>query len=203
MRSFNMEVSKKENGAYVKQGDVTVFYPTLDEMGLDVQPTKFVKQDKDGKDIEAADGFPLYSDEKVQYVFDAVLAAVKASARNKLVSGTVTLKPDNKIAETIEELIAAAERNGAALALRREFFSALKDALPTVAAGKSQAFYAQLYDIIQNVKGIAAQSPARKALINQTVADFAATLSEEKLTAYARIIASIEEQLDAASELPE
>lgn len=192
MKSFVMEVSKKENGAYVKQGDVTVFYPLLSEMGVAVEPKETDKE-----------GFPVYEDEKVQYVFDAMLAAVKAAARNKLVSGTVELKPDNKIAETIEELLATGERSGAALALRREFFSALKDALPTVAAGKSQAYYAQLYDIIQNVKGIAAQSPARKALINTTVADFAATLSEEKLTAYGRILASIDEQINAESELPE
>lgn len=190
MRVFNMEVSKKENGAYVKQGEVQVFYPTLDEMGFDVQP----KEDD-------ADGFPVYADERVQAVFDSLLAWVKASARNKLQTGTANLKDGNKIAETVEELLATTERNGAALQLRREFFQDLKAFLPSL--GKSQAYNAQLYDIISNVKGISAQSEARKALISTTVGDFAATLDEAKLNAYSRIFGQIEEQIEAASELPD
>ena len=190
MKSFNMEVSKKENGAYVLQGAVSVFYPLLDEMGIAIEPEKFDD-----------DGFPSYADERVQYLFDAMLAAVKASARNKLVSGTVELKDGNKIAESVEELLATGERSGAALALRREFFAAVKDYLPSL--GKSQAYVAQLYDIISNVKGISAQSAARKGLISETVAGFAATLDAVKLDAYARIFNQIEEQLEAESELPE
>ena len=40
MKSYQMEVSKKENGAYVAQGKIEVFYPMLDELGLNVQPEK-------------------------------------------------------------------------------------------------------------------------------------------------------------------
>jgi DNA-binding ferritin-like protein (Dps family) len=185
-----MEVSKKENGAYVKQGEVEVFYPLLNEMGIPVEADKMDDE-----------GFPVYADEKVQYVFDSMLAYVKSAARNKLVSGTVQLKEGNKIAETIEELLATGERSGAALALRREFFATLKDFLPSL--GKSAAYCAQLYDIISNVKGISAQSAARKALVGDTVAAFAATLAEDKLNAYVRILKSIEEQIEAVSELPD
>jgi hypothetical protein len=192
MKSFQMEVSKKDKdkGEYVKQGEVKVFYPLLSELGINADPVK-----------EDEDGFPVYSDERVQYVFDAVLASVKASARNKLVSGTVELKPDNKIAETVEDLLASGERSGAALAIRREFFSALKDYLPSL--GKSQAYCAQLYDIISNVKGLSAQSSARKALVGEVVAGFAAQLAEDKLAAYNRTLVQIEENLQAVSELPE
>ena len=105
MKSYKMEVSKKENGAYVKQGDIVIFYPLLSELGLNVEPTK-----------DDEEGFPIYSDEKVQYVFDAVLAAVKAQARNRLVSGTATLKPGLSIASTVEELIESGGNKGDALA---------------------------------------------------------------------------------------
>ncbi len=190
MKSFKMEVNKKENNAYVKKGEVEVFYPLLAEMGVAIEPEKMDEE-----------GFPIYADEKVQYVFDAVLAAVKASARNRLVSGTVELKEGNKIAETIEELLATGDRNGVALAMRREFFAALKDYLPSL--GKSQAYCAQLYDIISNVKGISAQSAARKTLVNEVVSGFAAKLEAPKLEAYTRILLQINEQIEAVSELPD
>ena len=194
MKSITMEVSKKENGAYVKVGDVEVFYPLLNELGINIEAT--------GEDDK---GFATYEDERVQYVYDAVVAAVKASARNKLVSGTVELKDGNKIAETIEELLAAGERSGAALALRREFFADLKAFMPTsaVCAGKSQAFVAGLFDLIQNVKGICNQSPARKNLINEVIAGLIGSLTAEKLAKYERTLAQIAEQVEAVSELPD
>ena len=107
MKSYNMEVSKKIDGAYVSQGKVEVSYPLLSELGFAVEPEKFDD-----------DGFPVYKDEKAQYVFDAVLAAVKAAglvetlqskgpftvfapvndAFENLPAGTVEtlLKPENK-----------------------------------------------------------------------------------------------------------
>lgn len=190
MQSYEMKVSKKENGAYVEVGSVEVYYPLLSELGIDIEPS--------GKDD---DGFPTYADERVQYAFDAVMAAVKASARNKLVSGTVEFKEGNKIAETVEELLAAGERSGAALALRREFFADFKAFLPSL--GKSQAFAAGLYDIVSNVKGICNQSGKRKELISATVGDFAGKLDAEKLAKYERILSQIAEQCEAESELPD
>ena len=40
MKSYQMEVSKKENGAYVAQGKIEVFYPLLNELGLNVEAEK-------------------------------------------------------------------------------------------------------------------------------------------------------------------
>lgn len=205
MRIYQMEVGKKEDGATIKVGEVAVYYPLLSELGLAIDPASYESFDKEGKTVvatvETAGAFPVYADEKVQYVFDAVLAAVKASARNKLLKGTVELKPDNKIAETVEELLATAERSGAALAARREFLSDLKAFLPSL--GKSQAYTAQLYDIISNVKGICVQSTARKALISDVVGQFAGKLDAEKLGKYERILGQIAEQVEAESELPD
>ena len=77
MKSYNMEVSKKVDGAYVSQGKVEVSYPLLSELGFAIEPDSFDN-----------DGFPIYKDEKAQYVFDAILAAVKAAARTWSRCGT-------------------------------------------------------------------------------------------------------------------
>jgi hypothetical protein len=188
MQSYKMEVSKKEDKAYVKVGEVEVFYPLLSELGLTVEPT--------GKDEE---GFPTYADEKVQYVFDAVLAAVKATARNRLVSGTATLKPDNTIADTIEALLATGERSGEALKQRREYFNSFKAWLPST--GKSAAWCLGMFDIITNVKNIPYQSPTRKATVKDLVAQHAATLDAESVAKWERVMTQIDENCTAADPL--
>ena len=44
MQSYKMEVSKKENGAYVRQGEIEVFYPVLSELGLSVEAEQSVEE---------------------------------------------------------------------------------------------------------------------------------------------------------------
>jgi len=188
MQSYVMKVSKKEDGEYKEVGEVTVFYPLLSEMGIAVEPA--------GKDEE---GFPTYADERVQYVFDAVLAAVKATARNRLQSGTATLKEGNTIAETVEALLATGERSGEALKTRREYFASFKAWLPSL--GKAAAFNTAVYDIVSNVKNIQYQTAKRKANILQLITDHAASLSAEDATRFERIIVQIGEACETAEEL--
>lgn len=188
MRSYKMEVSKKENGAYVKQGEVEVFYPTLEEMGIDIPST--------GDDEE---GFPLYADERVQWVSDAVLAAVRAKARNKLVSGTATLKDGLSIASTVEELIAEAERSGEALANRREAIKALVAFVP--AAGKSAAVQAWVAEQCKNLAGIQFQSAARKQLLTDIAEAFASSLTPEQASKFSRFLIALTEAASAVASL--
>lgn len=190
MQSYKMVVSKKENGAYVEVGKVDVFYPTLDEMGLAVEPS--------GKD---EDGFPTYADEKVQYVFDAVLAAVKASARNKLVTGTAELKEGNKIADTVEELLATGQRGGEALETRRAFLTAFKAWLPSL--GKSAGFNTGIYDLVSSTKNLPYMSDARKKAVLGYVTSFASTLATDDVVKYTRILTQIDELCSAVDPLLE
>lgn len=189
MKSYNMEVSKKENGAYVKQGQVAVFYPLLNEMGLNIEAQK-----------EDDEGFPVYEDAKVQYVFDAVLAAVKAAARNKLVSGTVQLKDGCKIAETVAELIEGGGGNkGDALAAVREFLAAFKAWLPST--GKKEAVIAAIYDLAANRKGLALQPADKKTKFAVYLADFAETLDEAQAERFSRPLLSLQECCEAGDAL--
>lgn len=190
MQSYIMEVSKKENNAYVKVGEVTVFYPLLSELGFNVEPS--------GKDEE---GFPTYADERVQYAFDAVMAAVKAAARNKLFPQSATLKDGNKIAETVEELLASGSRSGEALETRRAFLAAFKAWLPSL--GKPAAFNAAMADLVTSMKNLPYMSAERKAAVNKYVAEFAASLSPELLAKFERILTQIDELCSAADPLLE
>ena len=183
-----MEVSKKENGAYVKQGDIEIFYPLLSELGLNVEPTK-----------NDEEGFPIYSDEKVQYVFDAVLAAVKAQARNRLVSGTATLKPGLSIASTVEDLLESGGNKGDALAAIREFLAAFKDWLPKT--GKSEKVQAAVYELARNKASVALQSDDKKAKFAVYLAGFAETLTTEQVARFSRPLLALNEACEAGDAL--
>ena len=184
MASFNMEVSKKVDGAYEKQGEVQVWYPLLNELGLTVEADK--------TDDE---GFPVYSDDKVQYVFDAVLAAVKAQARNKLVSGTATLKAGLSIAASVEELLESGGGNrGQALAIIREFQTAFKNWLPST--GKSAAVQSLALTYCKNREALALADEGRKAKFGVYLTDFASQLSAEDAAKFSRPLMALQEAIE-------
>lgn len=106
-------ISKKEGGKYVAVGKVNIYIPLLAAFGF--TGAKFKLDDK-GVQVED-EGLPVYEDDKAQYLFDSIVAAVKAKARNALISGTADLKEGLKIAETLEEVMAQGERGGGAEAL--------------------------------------------------------------------------------------
>ena len=188
MQSYNMEVSKKENGAYVKQGEVEVFYPLLNELGLDIEADKMDEE-----------GFPIYSDEKVQYVFDAVLSAVKAQARNRLISGTASLKPGLAIASTVEELLESGGNKGDALAAVREFLAAFRAWLPKT--GKSEKVQAAVYELARNRASVAMQPDDKKAKFSNYLADFADTLNEEQAARFSRPLLALNDACEAGDAL--
>ncbi len=187
MQHYTMEVSKKEGGAYVKQGEVVVHYPLLNELGLNVEAEK--------TDDE---GFPVYADERVQYVFDAVLAAVKAQARNRLVSGTATLKPGLSIATTVEELLESGGNKGEALAIVREFLAAFKEWLPKT--GKSEKIQAAIYELARNKAAVMLQPQDKKEKFAAYITQFAETLDSEKAARYSRPLLALNEACSADSE---
>lgn len=186
---YTMEVSKKVNGEYQKVGEVELPVFGLEEFGLDVQAT--------GKDEE---GLPTYATDALNWVFSAVFAAIKADARNKLVSGTATLKPGQKIASTIAELIAKSERTGAALAIAREFVKDFAAYLAT-RSGKNANVQAVLLSMVKNRATIPLSSEARRNALLAQLSAFAETLDEEAIAKYQNIILAISEACTAVEEL--
>lgn len=185
MQSFKMVVSKKEEVAgkpqYVKQGEVEIFYPLLSDFGI-------------GAEVKETDeeGFPVYADAKMQYAFDAVLAAVKAQARNKLVSGTATLKDGQSIASTLDALLETNTANrGDALAAVREMLAAFKLFLSKT--GKKEVVQTAVYSLAANKPGLSLQSAEKKGKFLVYLADFAGTLSAEQADRFAKPLAALEE----------
>jgi len=204
MNKYTMVVSKKEDGKYKEVGKVDVFFPLLSELGIAVEPEKFEAPNEKGEMVactaDTPNAMPVYSDEKVQFVFEATWAAVKAMARNRLESGTANLKDGLKIAETVEELLeAGGGRSGEALAARREFFASFKTYLGTL--GKAAAWVAGMSDIVSNVKNIPYQSQARKESIKSLMEGYVSQASAESVAKYEKTIQQVLDNAAAADPL--
>lgn len=170
MFEITMDVAKKANGKHEKIGDVKIYVPSLDELGLTGAKQA---EDKEGKPV-VEDGLPVYVDDRHNWVLGTVYAAVKAQARNRLVPGSVDLRDGATIADTVEALITEGERgagSAAALAIVRELKT--KFAAFVAGLGKSQAAQAILMSLFGSKVALATQSQVNKEKFAGYLADFA------------------------------
>lgn len=195
-----IEVSKKETvsgkNEYVKVGEVAIHVPTLQDI-IDVgTPTQEV--DDKGAPVFTDDGLPVYKADAHNWAQNAVFAQVKAQARNKLVSGTATLKAGAVIATDWASLTAEGVNTGEALAIVRE----AKQAMAAWAAslGKSAGAQALINGMFGNKQALALQSAANKAKIETYVMDFAASLDAAKQARFEKYITSVLEVCTATAE---
>jgi len=187
---LTVDVSKKVEIAgqpgkneYEKVGEVIIPIPTLEAFGI-----------KDAKIKETGeDGLPVYEDEKLDWLFGSVVAACKAQARNKLISGTADLKEGQKIAENFEELTAEGERKGNAEALKlakeiQKSFAAFVQGL-----GKTAQTQAVLVGLFRNKQALSLQTDENKNKMKGYLTQYAETLEEADLARYSKYLTSVEE----------
>ena len=182
MKEVQVVISKKVDGAYVKQGEIQVTVPTVEDMLSALAGAKVTGDE---------DGLPVYDNDIANYVQSAVFNYVKMGARNKLVSGTVDLKPGAKIPRNWEELCAEGDRggNGAALALAREVKEAFGKWVATL--GKSAAAQAAMVSLFGNRNALTMQTAENKGKMKAYVEQFAASLSEDDLGKYERPLENV------------
>jgi len=177
MKNIIISVSKKIGGKYEKQGEVAITVPTLE----DIQG--FVVGDK-AKITGEEDGLPVYADDVANWVQSAMLSYVKANARNKLVSGTATLKPGLSIPTNWAELCAEGERGGNGAALK--LYAEVKDAFAKWAStlGKSETTVKVMTSYFNSRVALEMASADHKAKLEAYVQQFAESLDAETLERY-------------------
>lgn len=196
MKKISIDVSKKENGKFVKKGEVTITVPTL----ADVIPfvTSEVKKDDKGQEVYE-DGLPVYEDDKANWLQSAMLASIKAQARNKLVSGTATLKEGLTIPEDWDGILAEGVRGGGeALAIAREAKAAFAEWMSK--QGKSEAATQTVVTLFSNKQALALQSAVNKGKIKAYVEAFAESLDETQLERFDKPVQAVLDTCDLAAE---
>ena len=194
-----IELNKKNatSGKYEKIGEQTIHCPTL----LDVLPfiTSPVKKDEKGAEVYD-DGLPVFEDDKANWLQGAILAAVKAQARNKMVPGTATLKDGSKIATNWEELIAEGVRDGSGLKLMHEFKKAFAEWVAKL--GLSDATANTLIALVGNKTGLQLQQQSTKDKVAARLAAFAESLEIADAERFMRPMESAMKACEALAEDP-
>jgi len=189
MQKITLEVSKKgnkEGDKRVAVGTVDIFVATLADMGVSDAPFTL-----------DAEGYPVYADEKLDFVQASLSAACRAIARNRLESGTATLKAGKTIPTTVEELMEQPEGNkGAAMILLREF----TEACVAYAAkmGKSAKAQATLASWLSK-KSLSIISEENRVKAVQYITDCVADMSEADQAKFENTALGLVEVADAAA----
>lgn len=189
----------------VPVGTVKVYAPMLDEIIQVLAPAKqaIATDDKgqpltvevDGKQVPQLavddDGLPVLDSDGANWLYSAIVAAVKAGARNKLLKDSVKVKDGLKIPETLAELFEPGTRGaGAALAALRDCKNAFAEYVATL--GKKEATANLIITLFNNRQALALQSNDMKEKMKAYVESFAAEyLNEEQLDAWTRPIEAV------------
>ena len=195
MQKITLSVSKKgsnEGDKRIDVGTVDIFVPTLADFGL-----------SDSAFTLDSEGYPVYSDEKLDFVQSAISAAARAIARNRLESGTATLKAGKTIPTTIEELMEAPEGNrGESLKLFKGF---VNEVIAYAAKmGKSTKAQATLASWLTSKKSLAIISPENRQKALAYITDTVASMSEADQAKYENValgLAEVCEAVDGDDEL--
>jgi hypothetical protein len=147
------------------------------------------------------DGLPVYDTEEANWILSAIVAAVKAQARNKLLSGTATLKEGASIPSNWAELVAEGERTGsAALAALRDCQNAFMAYVGTL--GKKESTAVRIITLFKNRDALALQDMPMKTKMKEYVEAFGVTLSEEDLIRFEKPLGRVLETCATVSEDP-
>lgn len=191
MKTITIDVSKKVNGKFAKQGEVNIVVPTLEDAAAFVNGYEITGEE---------DGLPVYKSEEANWIQGAILAMVKAQARNKLVSGTATLKDGLSIATDWAGLIAEGVRGGGeALAIAREAKAAFAEWMGK--QGKSEAATATVVTLFSNRQALALQSDANKAKIKVYVESFFESLDEAAGERFMKPVQAVLDTCEASTEV--
>ena len=189
MTQIKMAVSKTVNGKREEVGKQELYAPTLAEVIAAIQNAEPTGQDEQTGEL-------VYEGRVEQFVYSALVAQVKANARNKFVPGTTDLRPNAKLPENLEELVAPTVSNkGQALAERRALIEMFKEF--TASLAKPDAIKAALVMLFDKPDNLVLQDADKRAKIKPYFEDFGNSVAERLTDWQTNYIESVLNQCDA------
>lgn len=187
--ALTMTVTRSEGNKRVPVGEVSVPVPSLEDFGLDVTPKSHDE-----------DGIPVYDNNELDWLQNAIKNATLANARNKLVPKTTDPRPGAKIPETLEELCEPSLGGGNPETLKQ--ISAVKSMFKEYVAGlgKSAKVTALLTEAFGSTKSLAMQPTNVRERIASYVEDFVAWAESEGREFGSAGVAYIEKVLTACAD---
>ena len=189
MSMIKMSVSKTVNGKREEVGKQELYAPTLAEIMAAIQNPEAAKQDEETGEL-------VYEGRVEQFVYGALVAQVKANARNKFVPGTTDLRPNATLPTTLEELVAPTVSNkGQALAERRALIEMFKEY--TSGLSKPDAIKAALIMLFDKPDNLVLQDADKRAKIKPYFEEFGNSVAERLTDWQTNYIEGVLTQCDA------
>jgi hypothetical protein len=191
--SERQETSKgvKEN---VKVGDTTVSYPTLEDFGIAAEHDLEAEKAR-----KVSDRFPIYSDARMQWLFDSVVARVQAIARSKFLKGK--LRDNAEVPVDFETLLERGERGGEFLKIKSEAKQSFAKHLESI--GKSEQVQAAFLSLFINPESIVTASDRYANALVTHLGNWVSSLTEVEAARFAKLVVKANESHKArAATLP-
>ncbi len=180
MANYQMAVGEtKEIGGKrqrIEAGKVSIFIPTLADLGWNVQPVK------------EENGLPVYGEAKASFVFDAVFSAVCALNRNRVAvqDGKVIVTDARGLTTDVDSLFLAAEGSkGEHFVIRREYSEAVNKYL--AASGKSAKAQDVLRVLLTDKKAALVANEKNKEAALSHLARFLESLDSTAAVRFAKL----------------
>lgn len=180
-------VSKNGQNTRERLGDVIIHVPLVSDLVSEAKQAVV-----DGKPAFTDDGLPVYERDQDNWLQTAIVAQVKAQARNKLVPKTLDLRDGATIATDWEGLTAENVGGGAIhLQLIREVKALFSAWVGTL--GKSQGAQAKIVGAFNNLEVLKVADAVSKDKILGYVSDFVETLSADDQAKYNKYLTKVAE----------
>lgn len=182
-----MELSERVDKEQKKVGEVTVSYPDLEAFGIEAKHDEEAESKR-----KPGDTFPIYKDERMGWLFNAVQARVEAQARSKTVKGKV--KDGMSIPVCFSDLLEVGQRGGDWLKTKadaRKSFAAYLTAI-----GKPLPVVKLFEGLFDQPNSLLVCEERYATATNVHLTNWIAKLSEDDKARYTKVIAGIQESFD-------
>jgi hypothetical protein len=175
-------------------GTVEVFYPTLEDFGIVAQHDVGAEAKRKPSEV-----YPIYSDERLQWLYSAVVAKVEAFARSKTADGK--LKSGMSIPTTFAELTEVGQRGGEYLKIKSEAIKSFAGFLEGLGKKKGLVeLYSSLFAQPEGLKGV--EKKYFTAFVSY-LGDWAKAQSEELQARYVKVVEKVTDAIQAKAEMGE
>ena len=167
-------------------GKIEYLVPMLDEFGL----TGETKTDEDGE--------VTYTDQKQEWLWNAVKSAVRSMLVSRLEPRSTKFKEGYGAWTDFATMVATSGNRGAALVLRREFISSFTSFIAKL--GKSEKWSNAMIAFASNAKALAGTTGTNKEVFQKNLSKFFDGLEEAAQEKFSGIIAELA-KVSSAEEL--
>ena len=184
------ETIKGSNGKGERKeiGKIAFLVPTLEEVKEHLNTETAFVMEKDGEKV-----LGTYESNFSQFLADAIEAACKVKLFSKLEPKSIAFKAGTSLWSTIEELVETSSTRGQHFAIAAAF----KAAITAFVTGlkKSDGWKSNVLGYLLTAKALAETSTGNKQVVQKVLDGFLATLSDEDVSKYDKILNDLGEAL--------